>query len=1066
MENVNRHERRNRATAERKLHYRMYKAGKKWVFAGVAVLSMGGALVIDNQSAQAATDSAPASTQLNQADADSDAKVKDQSGADAAQNDPAKSDAAAADPTDAAQTDSAADANAEAEQNTQQDAAPDSEQADAAATSGADTATDNTANSGAAASVDATDTADKSTDATADAQAKTTAADEQTPDANTNDVAHAVSTAVSAVNAQVQTGNRAGYTLSLNTTGIKTTLHQAKLVLNLPAMKGITLANTLSSLAIAGVTPTVDSAAGTLTYDFGTLDSGLSAKINLAFDTDRALTTDTSVALSGQLSSEETTQDIAPATIQLVSTPKGGVTNVIAAVTGTSTADNHVNPIQGDTVTFNFGAWIPTSQAGTTLVKAGSQIEVDYKLAAGLNYMGMGSGSDIETTAPTITPNADGTTSLTWFYTADGADAQVTSDFIKKYLVQAQITSTTADWATLTTSANMNFTDASGQQQYTQQADATFTVTPQNIREKINQDGVYWAPLYTYNSYSGAEEAAGDANTNPDPTVYTEASPLLYRWLYTGSNVAGNVYPGENYVYYAVHNQIDPNESIQTLYIDPATFWPDSSVAEQPLTDYPYITLAVKYSGEGNNTYHVLTADINTAKTTVLTRADLVALGLDPTQAVTDLYLYYHMSATPSAAIPANVDTFFTDGAEAPGADAAGKPAMVYIAKTTADYTGFPSDSGAPMGIRERIGIVTSVNSGFTGTITHSSMAQMDDGHTDYGIYWDRYLDAMDYAYSEDAVTINSIKPSTVEVTNSPTGVERDVDAAAGLTNSAANSVIEAGKKNLTVQFTLGQNSTANLVTTAAPLSAYAILPKGVTLDSTQNANATLVTADYQGTGQQLVKVSFGQYILPVGQTLQTDIPVVVSDDAPTDLAFKVYLDLGDNAYTVTSLNGSSTAAQAAVDSNDLNGNGDTTDNLVAVGVNYVLAQTNKVQTEQTITGSGTTAAGIAETTLGGQATVTITTSADTDVNISSLDLLDVLPQKGAQGLTTTDSRATDYALALAGPITLPSAWDGQVTVTYSSAKAVDPADASQWQNAAAVTDLACSYGIPHSVGG
>jgi LPXTG-motif cell wall-anchored protein len=170
-------------------------------------------------------------------------------------------------------------------------------------------------------------------------------------------------------------------------------------------------------------------------------------------------------------------------------------------------------------------------------------------------------------------------------------------------------------------------------------------------------------------------------------------------------------------------------------------------------------------------------------------------------------------------------------------------------------------------------------------------------------------------------------------------------------------------------------------------------------------------------------------------------------------LAFKTFIDLGANTYTVTSLDGTTTVAQAVTDTNDLNGNGETTDQLVAIDSNYILGQTNKVQTGQTMTGSGTTADGIAETTIGGQGTVTITTSADTDAKITALNLLDVLPQKGATGLTTTDGRTTDYAFTLDGPITLPAAWADQVSVTYSTAKTVDATDVSQWQTADAITD-------------
>ena len=1026
MENINRHERRLRAEAARKVHYRMYKAGKKWVFAGVAVLSLGGAAMLSNQQANAATDATASSADVKQDAAAGDSAATDQN-----------SDATAQKSDDAASTtDSAGDSQAASAATSQTgSAAPASAAESSAAQSSADSA------SAAAAS-----TAQPQSNASA-ATSAASATD------NTTDIADAVSVQASAVSAEVQTGSRAGYTVSLNTTGIKTTLHNAKLVLNIPIGSGISLANSLASLAVDGVTPVLDATAGTLTYDFGTLESGISAKLDLAFDTTNALAANTSVELSGKLSADETTQDIPAASVKLTSTPKGGATNVLHSVKSADGTDTQTNPIAGDTVSFDFGTWIPTTQDGTTLVKEGSPITVTYTLPAGMTYTGMESGTDLDSTTPTITPNADGTTTLTWQYTADDADSQITTDFTKEYIVQAQIANTVAAWSTLSTSANMTFTTTDGDERMAKPAAAKFTVTPQDVRAAIKQQGTSWAPVYTYNSLDGDETATGEANTNPDPTVYIENSPLLYRTVHATSNVAGYDNPEGTFVYYAVHNQIDPNETLQTLYINPATFNASSKVGSQPLTRYPYITVAVKYAGDGDNDYHVLKSDVNTAETTVLQRADLVALGLDPTKAVTDVYLYYHMTADPSAVIPANVDTFFTDGAQTPITAADGTTSMGPIDKTTADYTGFPSDSGAPMGIYEKFGIVTSVNAGFTGTITHSSLVQMDTGVIGFNYYWSRYLDASDYKYYGDKVVLAGIAPSTVEVAHTPIGVERDVDATAGLVDSDTSSTIEAGNKVLRVQFTLGKNSTANIVTSTAPISAYVILPSGVTLNTTQKTDATVVDADYQGTGQQLVKLSFGQYIAAIGATLSANLPVTISDTAPTNLAFKTFIDLGANSYTVTSLDGTTTAAQAVTDTGDLNGNGETTDQLVAIDSNYILGQTNKVQTGQTMTGSGTTADGIAETTIGGQGTVTITTSADTDSKITSLDLLDVLPQQGATGLTTTDSRTTDYAFTLHGPITLPAAWADQVNVTYSTAKTVDAADASQWQTADAIAD-------------
>ncbi|WDF81761.1 KxYKxGKxW signal peptide domain-containing protein [Lacticaseibacillus pabuli] len=1047
-----------------KLHYRMYKSGRQWVIAGVAVFALGAAGASLMQNNVAAADDGQQTEQ----------QVGTQPAADSQQTGTTEQNSKGIQSNTADQS-----AQNKGQQNQNGQTQP---SADAKVVTSEKPST-----TGQGQSAPTPVPAPASTEGVTESP-KTTSAAPETPTAqksaqdaeNTTDWNKAVTVDNQANSDTVQAGNQASYSVKINTTGIKTTLHNASLTLNLPQGTGVTLTTDLSTLAIDGVTPVLNTTTGQLVYDFGDLKSGLSASLALQLQTSAASNATKTLQLTGTLKSDEVTTKLPTSTVTVETSPNGAMTNSITHIQTVNPDDqNHINPVVSDTAAFSFGAEIPTTTAGTKLLQPGSDINLSYKLPAGMDYVGLGQAQGYLTDAPVSTPTADGGKLLSWTFKAPSVDSQLTSDPIYKFLINATVDSSIQKFMPETSVAKMSFVNDDGTTYTAKDADYTFMVGPYAPRGPVDSNGTGFNPIYVYNTADGNLGMYNKSGMTDDPTVFTENDPLLATQIIVTSGDAGNLFKTQNKMlkYLALHTAVDPNEVLQQINLGQATYRPNSS-EQTPLSIYPYITLAVQYVGDSTNTYKVLASDIPTSQAVSIPRSELLSWGLDPTKTVKDIYYYYHMDEQPTQLIPANPNTFY-DGPTKQDIynQLAAEGYNIPILQpgnnlSLPDYKDFPADSGAPEGLFQYISYVTSVKPNFIGTISHSSYVQFDDSNTDdeikyfkndwltgheLNIHIDPTVDqhrlspSVDYSFQAGKLLLGSLAVSTIEVVHSPQGVERVVNATANLVNATTNGTVGIGTNTLSIMAALGGTSTANLVADGKPFSAYVLMPTGVTLNTTETNGLTIISNDYNGTGQQLVKADFGTTILPHGKSMSINLPVEISADTPTQLTFKSYLDLGNTPYEpFDAANTNTSSFQVVSDENDLNGNGDKTDKLIALANVYTVPKTRQVTTNQQIEGQGTLSDGTATTTPGGTATVTINTDPSTDANITSLDLLDVLPQGGTKGLTTDDTRDTDFPLTLSGPITLPAGWNGKVQVLYStkSGADLDPSDASQWTNA------------------
>lgn len=860
-----------------------------------------------------------------------------------------------------------------------------------------------------------------------------------------------------AVTPTVEAGDSAVFKVTFDATGIKTNYHNAKLTLTLPTIDGTTLGNQLADLAVAGVTPIINTK-GQLEYDFATL-SETSANIVLNFKTDRTQAKDgEKLALTVTFTADEL--DLAP-TVSATSGPAtvsnnkvvGSVTNHIGSIKD-SAGETHINPTQNDSVVWNWAVNIPTSQNGVKLIQAGKNIIFTYTLPKGLTYVGMDSADGLTNPTPTVVvDSATGITTLTWTQPASSLADQVANDQTYKFGVKTTVDDDVANYEELATTGQYTATYTDGTtdtETSSALTDATVTVTPYDPSTLPTTSGKVAASVS-----AGPADGKGHTTldyTSGDPTVYIEDNPILLTYdvltgVY-GSQQTSSTYP--NLKYFGMHQEFDGNQVLQTIQLNPAVYRPNMSYKDQPLTVYPFVTLAVKYAGENTtNQYQVLSSNIDTSKKNVFTRTDLLAMGLDASKDVIDVFMYYHLDAD-GQALPTDPDTWYFNI----------KPTNTNNTtngvSSNIDYASLPADSGAPNGTAQEFFFTTSVKDGYTGTLTNQFVPQ-------YGVnapisaHHDHYFTLGDWRVfaKEAGGQYTWLKnPNLVEVASRPTGTTKIVNTSTSLVGTADSKEIAAGTHQVKVDFGVANGSLGNLVASGKDFTTYTLLPKGVTFDAANtvaDGEKTVSVSDgnYQGTGQQLVKIDWKglSYVAPK-QTVETQFAVNIANDAPKDVVFKTYVDLGDNDYEVQTAtpNPSVTDTSKVTDISEITGVGSAATSLAASGVTYTIIKNSVTQVTQQVKGqNGATFADSATVKPGDKVTINLNTTTNTDKELTSLDLVDVLPVVGDTGLTTNAERGSDYQAKLTGPVTLPADWVGKVQVLYTTDSGVttDPASAA-----------------------
>ncbi|EGO5141190.1 hypothetical protein H4N20_002877, partial [Enterococcus faecalis] len=285
------------------------------------------------------------------------------------------------------------------------------------------------------------------------------------------------------------------------------------------------------------------------------------------------------------------------------------------------------------------------------------------------------------------------------------------------------------------------------------------------------------------------------------------------------------------------------------------------------------------------------------------------------------------------------------------------------------------------------------------------------------------------------------------------------------------NGIVEAGNNRITGRFAVDESSAQSMT---KPISAMAVLPTGVKIDTknpeyrlnnnifwddattdgnNENGKISIVTDDYNHTGRQLVKVEWKVTELSASDVVSYGFNTIIDKNAPTPLRMDTYGFSGDDKLAVPDGASTITDSYLQTDSDDLNGDGNTTQPRVLSSNQYRMIKENQIQTEKLVKGEkDTNFSKFGHTTLGGKIDyqLNMTNKGNT---VGNFVMMDVLPSENDLGITDNTDRGSKFTPVLTGPITVPNEWQDKVTIEYSEAMNPSRQDLDKDVNYPSTTD-------------
>lgn len=484
-------------TGEASLRYKMYKAGKLWLFAGIStvglLLAFGGN---------------PVSADTNTATDTTTTAVKSTTAA----------------PDGAGSQSEVAGTPAETQEVTEQTEK---------AVEPAATATSSAVKQQDASTPSTTNAPDTTTPQKSAATETSTPTKAWTPPVVVKDDTTNASIKITAEQATIQSGATATFDLNLNVTGIANDGTPQKFIVNLPADFELSADN---DLTINGVTPTEDKANHQLIYNFTEPQNGLSVSKQLNFTTESgAIVNGTQLTLSAQWVHGDQTVNVDPATVTVTSKAVYGVTNQFDGVmpsddqgnlvtddAGNATIDKtKTSGRAGDLVVYTFGVSAPKQAAGQAYLAEGTAAQVAYLLPKGLTYLGV----DSSTPKPdAVKVDANGNTTLVFYFPAPSLAEQeaATSNLIsKQFNILARIDADVPFNTVLTTQSIMGATSINGSEQ-SPIATSKIQTVPDMSKLGVDTNGSIFY-FYNWGPKDGVGNLSEDSNSNTDPQVYPNA---------------------------------------------------------------------------------------------------------------------------------------------------------------------------------------------------------------------------------------------------------------------------------------------------------------------------------------------------------------------------------------------------------------------------------------------------------------------------------------------------------------------------------------------------------------
>src|SRR5690625_58250 len=748
---------------------------------------------------------------------------------------------------------------------------------------------------------------------------------------------------------EVLSGNDAIYQLVLKVTGSQTTYTDASVTIDLPIGDYTDFTQDLNELMINGVQPTYDDESQQLNYEFDELKSGRTYETLININTTNGETpnnTELKAEVSFEANEQEKLTDDATVLVKASNSLAVSKQFTEARLSG----DVQKVPFPGSYTIWDIKVNIPKKDVGQLFLKEGSKITVTDTFSDGLTYYDVMGG--------TPEPDRSGRT-LTWEFDAPTIMEQAEAEG-DLYTLDLRVR--------LQVNDNENLIGTTQENEVTVEAttidDNTITKTAKDEIPIVDREATTGEIEggVMYPNHFGPADGKGNGATSdekdPNPTVNDDAY-LQFRHGITP------MHPGLYYDYdeFRIDYKIDDNLLFNNIRT-PGNFYFARSQAEArqyiPLAEQPEFNIV----GRVNGSLKILAT--NADHGTVYTRADL---GLTNSDDVSEIRLNFTKA-----------------------------PAGMY-ARQLAHY-------------------YFDVKPGYTGQVkneynvrTIPNQQAIDDGLevNDNGTWWYKRnnRDTWDRLASDRHATIEP-KP-TEQPPIATVGIE--------LINHENGEVVHGENR---MKITL-RNELSSPKSMDGPLESVVLLPPGVTLFENPTAtfketngnnahgNYEILEHNYNGTGRQLVKVTWNDQRLRTGQDVTAELDVDITKNAPSLLTFDVYGFSGEGELNVPSGVGELiTDTILQTDDDDLNGNGVTDEPRLKSGNIYTMRGEYNLQTEKYVRGEldnewsqfGQT---VPEGSIDYRLKLTNTTGKD----LTKMVLMDVLPSEGDLGITDNFDRGS-----------------------------------------------------------
>lgn len=876
-------------------------------------------------------------------------------------------------------------------------------------------------------------------------------------------------------NKNVDAGQDANFDVNLKATGAVTKLTNVVLKITLPLSTYVNFTQPLESLKINGTAPTFDQTTNTLIYQFNQLPTGSVSKVKLRLSTvNGAFTNNQQLQVKGLLTADSDKGKVTTSTdgaVNILATKNLSLVNKFDSIydNDIDSANYHTNPALGDTIKWNLAVSAPKKVEGSLFLKPGSKVHVAYHLDDKLTYEGM---ANSDAPQPVVSKDKQ---NLTWDLVVPSIADQIKEAngnfFMKDLSLKLKVNDDTANLfkqatnqftdvnATFNDGETFAWADLSAAQQKAYEGTITISqANPDQLPPSVGSGGLTGPHYGPIDGYGNVELKAG---AKPDASVTDDATLGFAFWpssLWATS-------PTRDFYSYAIHYKIDPHLNIKKFYTGTFAFRPSNKVGSTstPLKNQPHYSFNVRYDDDEDNTPSTYSNDvghnINPNTGEVVPYADahkynwhtLVAdvpldkwltadqLNIPKGKHIKEVMLHFH---APKGTVRKEGWGNWGSKTYTATGDENGLPKYYEVNSDNDLGQGNAGDdisyleNWAPAGMAgaKIMQFDMGVQKGYVGRVENTTYTDFSGSNDSDGMA----ISGSEYDWSTKSAAWAKVAGTQgAEIVKPVTGVDRTVKTAVQFDQLAelpdgSKSLVEGGN---TVTATIS-NDEVSKNDIAGPMTSYILLPKGVQYSTDKLKNDTtssLVTTNYKGTGQSLVKATYSADYAKPGDKVATTFKVTVTDDISSEPELKVFSFLDTDNFSVPEIKGDPVITDTikSTDTDNLNGKG-TDAAMFSSGMDYFFDKGSALQVDSLIAGNNSQSV---DTTDGSVVDYQLRLTNASDNELNKMVLMDTLPSVNDLSITTNEDRGSEFDMTLTGPLQLPKEWQDKVDISYATTK-------------------------------